>query len=145
MDAVAQCVDCGRCLCQQCASKYEIAICDSCQTKRGGADLASLNRELYLYIGLGILGVVGGVIHQPPGMGVFSSMIGHGLAFPMWAAGWRWMTHVTDKISLFATIPVWIIYFVIKILLSAFVGFIALPCRLIMILKRKSDIRANLP
>lgn len=28
--AVAQCVDCHKGLCQRCASKYEIPICDDC-------------------------------------------------------------------------------------------------------------------
>ena len=36
--AVASCVDCGKGLCQTCAAKYTIAICDDCNLRRNTAD-----------------------------------------------------------------------------------------------------------
>ena len=34
VEAVATCVDCGKSLCKECASKYEPILCDSCAAAR---------------------------------------------------------------------------------------------------------------
>lgn len=138
-DAVAQCVDCGRGLCQECSIKWEIPLCDYCQGLRCGAEVASLNKELYFYGGLAIFGLIIGIMMcfatnsaQP--------LLSFAVAFPIYAAGWKWLNHLTDKFSLFATPFVWIVYFFIKLFISAFVGMFALPYRLYYIKNRKKEI-----
>jgi len=54
--SVASCVDCGKGLCQTCAAKYSISICDSCNTKRGTADI---KKNLKKFIPSFILHVAG--------------------------------------------------------------------------------------
>jgi len=43
VDAVAQCNDCSRALCPDCAKKYNLPLCDSCVIARG-----SEGRKLFM-------------------------------------------------------------------------------------------------
>lgn len=137
IDAVGQCMDCGRGLCADCVAKWEIPLCDNCQSMRGKAEKASLNRELMLYAGLAIAGVIFGVSLSGDILGSIKTF---GLAFPIYAAGWKWLNHLTDKFSLLATPGGWLTYIVIKLIFSAIVGVFALPYRLFYIYKRKTEI-----
>ena len=104
---------------------------------RGKAEKASLNRELMLYAGLAIAGVIFGVSLSGDILGSIKTF---GLAFPIYAAGWKWLNHLTDKFSLLATPGGWLTYIVIKLIFSAIVGVFALPYRLFYIYKRKTEI-----
>ena len=152
-DAIAQCVDCGKGLCQECETRWDPPICDSCQNSRANAELASLNRELMLYVGLAIAGIVFGFFMVSSmassakqagfgGLGGFGLVFTYGLAFPIYAAGWKWLNHLTDHFTLLATPMVWIIYLIVKLMFSAVVGMLALPYRLFSIFKRKSEIHS---
>lgn len=147
-EAIAQCIDCGKGLCQECATRWDPPICDSCQNRRGNAELASLNREVMLYAGLSIVGIVFGFVMASSmkelGAGVIVLIFTYGITFPMYAAGWKWLNHLTDRFTLLATPMVWIIYLFVKLMLSAVVGMIALPYRLYSIFKRKSEIHSIL-
>jgi len=52
--SVAQCIDCGKGLCKDCAGKYAISICDNCNANRNAIDkkqaLKSFIPSLILFI-----------------------------------------------------------------------------------------------
>ena len=145
-EAISQCLYCGKGLCEKCAKKWSEPICDDCQKKYINEELSTLNGELMLYIGLAVAGAIFGVV----GMFSFAKKASImnipmlAICFPIYAAGWKWLNHLTDKFSLFATINIWVIYFFIKLCLSAFVGVVALPYRLFSIFTRKSELNSLL-
>jgi hypothetical protein len=53
--AVAQCSDCGKGLCAQCASDYARPICNACNRKRINIEKDGIVKELLLTLGLGIV------------------------------------------------------------------------------------------
>lgn len=139
-EAIAQCLHCGKGLCEKCAKKWSEPICDDCQKKYINEELSDLNKELMIYIGLVIAGAVfGGVAGSQvaPRSSTLGLMLTYAFCFPMYYAGWKWLNYITDRFSLFATINIWIIYFFIKLVLSAMVGVFALPYRLFKIFSRK--------
>ena len=146
-EAIAQCLHCGKGLCEKCAKKWSEPICDDCQRKYINEESADLNKELIIYIVLAIAGAVfGGVAgsHVAPRSSTLGLMLTYAFSFPMYCAGWKWLNYITDRFSLFATINIWIIYFFIKLVLSAMVGVFALPYRLFRIFKRKSELNSLL-
>lgn len=53
--AVAQCPDCGKGLCRECASNFSVPICPACNKRRINAEKVGIVKELLLTFGLGIL------------------------------------------------------------------------------------------
>jgi len=39
--SAASCIDCGKYLCQPCAAKYKLAICDACNTSRSSQEISA--------------------------------------------------------------------------------------------------------
>ena len=138
-DTVAQCQHCGKGLCEKCAQKWSSPICDDCQRNLIDEELASVNSELRVYI---IAAVVGAIL---VGAGSIPNGLGNGIAgiiwgaivFPMYPAGWKWLNHLTDYFVFLGTPVFWLIYLIIKLVLSAIVGIVALPYRLFTIYRRR--------
>ena len=140
-EAVAQCLQCGKGLCEICAKKWSRPVCDDCQRANINEELEPLNHELTIYIALAIFGAIFGFLtYRRPDMSLVASTIYGALAFPMYAAGWKWLNHITDSIVFFATPIGWIIYLLIKLVISAFVGIVALPYRIFYIFKRSKEL-----
>lgn len=147
-DAIAQCGECGKGLCEECAKKWTPPICDDCVRNKIHTELDSINGELRIYMILAIVGIVFGIV------GTFLSIPGEkggfifalisgiwlGIALPIYLAGWKWMNHLTDRFALFGTPAFWLIYLFIKLMFSAVVGVVALPYRLYYINKRKKEL-----
>ena len=147
-DAIAQCGSCGKGLCEECAKKWNPPICDDCQSNNINADLTSVNRELMLYVGLAVFGAIFGAMFASGFSPDFSHTVYitamYACAFPSYAAGWKWMNHITDKFTLFATPVGWFIYLFIKLMFSAAIGVFALPYRVYRINKRKKELNSLL-
>ena len=141
-DAIAQCQHCGKGLCEKCAKKWSSPICDDCQRNFIDEELASVNGELRLYIIASVVGAIFvGVGSIPNGLG--NGIIGilwGAICFPMYPAGWRWLNHLTDYFAFFGTPAFWLIYLLIKLVLSAIVGIVALPYRLFTIYRRRKEL-----
>lgn len=61
-EAVGQCVDCGKFLCKECASKYKPVLCDDCyETRRRNNELDLLDEAKGFAWGY-IKGVIAGII-----------------------------------------------------------------------------------
>lgn len=137
-DAVAQCVDCGRGLCHECASKWNPPTCDGC-----GVSYAEIaKKRLALIRGFGIAGIICGIIGCVITLVVSSDSSSFNplvvvfaiLMMPLFAyeyaaipVGWAKLNKITSRMFLFLPILGWVIYFTIKFTLSGIVGIFTLP------------------
>lgn len=145
-DAISQCSDCGKGLCEECATKWKPPTCDDCMKNYVNNEMSSVNGELMIYIGLAIAGIIFGCIVGSTHSRNFSEVIflsfGYAFCFPVYFAGWKWLNKITDYFIFFGGIKFWVIYIFIKLLCSAFVGLVALPYRLFTIFKRKKELNS---
>ncbi len=133
-DAVAQCSECGKFLCSDCAEKWEPPLCPSCGKSISSYNRSSAAASLILTV---ILLVLGGLFtgfmyfstdstfysfgEKIFGVVLYSYMIA---GFP---AGWRKLSGLTSRLFLALPVVGWVFYFGIKIGLSAIVGLVMLP------------------
>lgn len=135
--AVAQCQDCGKGLCSQCATTYSIPICNSCNKSRISSERSRIIRELLVtFIGAFILTYLFSKLLSTPvregGHTVPFDTVTYIMLFYICAgliAGWQTLTRITPSMFLVLPIIGWIIYFAIKLFLAFWVGLIMLPIR----------------
>ena len=144
MDAVATCVDCGKGLCSDCTNAYEFPICEKCNAIRVGGEKRELTKNIVLTVLFFIIGAYFAV-SSGGGFNIISAIvIGYLFAGIPW--GWSFLNKITPSIFLFLPLIGWVIYFLIKGILSFFIGFIALPIKLYQIFrtsKRLKDISST--
>ncbi len=126
-DFVAVCTSCGKGLCAECASKYEIPACDECLQAYNQTIKTGYIKQFVLS---GILLILGIVIALIASQGVGTALL-TGYLIAGIPAGWSILTKITPKVFLFLPIIGWVIYFLIKFVLSVAVGVIALPVRIV--------------
>jgi len=133
--AVAQCSDCGKGLCTQCASAYNIAICEVCSNQRISQEKRSIvkNWLLTLVAGLVVMFVLGVFLFTPGAEHKFR-YFGYPMLFYIscgFLPGWRALRGVNS--NTFVVLPVlgWVFYFVIKFILAIAIGWIVLPFKLV--------------
>lgn len=117
--AVAQCVDCHRALCSECAGKYKIPICDRCNNRRIRSDLLRYIKPLIICILLYILGYNIEIFSPDKEMGGYMCMASYG--------GWKFINKFCPFIFLWFSIKALLGYFLIKLCLSMFIGFFTTP------------------
>ena len=122
--SVASCVDCGKGLCQECAIRYKIPICNECN------EIRSKNEKLIIfkqYIPSAIFFIAGLLFGlKVIEYNVFTSIImGYMMAGVFW--GWKVISFIQPKMFLFLPIFGWILYWFIKFILSMIVGIVAMP------------------
>lgn len=132
--AVAQCPDCGKGLCAECASAYSKPICNPCNRSRINAEKSGIIKELVLTYGLGIL--LGVLFARWTNRGLsfhlMYAIVSYGISiyiFPGIVPGWKTLTRITPAIFLFMPIIGWMLYFIIKLALSLCLGLVMLPVR----------------
>ena len=132
--AVAQCLDCGKGLCSECASTYSIPICKACNRKRINAEKSGIITELLLTYGMGILlGILfvnfaNGERYLPLPVAIMLYLI-FSYIFSGIVPGWKTLTRITPAVFLFLPIIGWVLYFIIKFVLSLCLGLVMLPVR----------------
>jgi len=132
--AVAQCTDCGKHLCRACASNFQVPLCKDCAKVRNASQRKKAIEHLFvLVIGL-TLGIGYGIwtYHHPSGIefDLITCVIGGaiaGITVVGIPTGWRALSRITPNIFLFLPLIGWVIYFLIKGLLSVAVGLILFP------------------
>lgn len=132
--AVAQCPDCGKGLCTECASTYSIPICSRCNKKRINAEKAEIITELVLTFGLGLLLAIPFARWTNQGLSFHLVYCVISYAIPIYVfsgivPGWKTLTRITPAVFLFLPIIGWVLYFIIKLCLSLCLGLIMLPIR----------------
>lgn len=116
--AVAQCTDCGRALCQECASKISPPLCPDCARQYSH----SIKSEMITNIAISVvLMIVGVAVIQSPG-GVLLAGIPY---------GWSLLNRMTPNMFLWLSWIGWIVYFLIKLVLAYVIGVPALIVKLI--------------
>ena len=133
--AVSQCQVCGKGLCIDCTNKFSKPICDDCYSASRSDQKKAVVTEILLSL---LIGIPTGIIldllvndtHINPDSffesRFFLLYMGLGLV-----AGWKTLTQITPQMFLFLPVVGWVLYFLIKAILSLFVGLVALPVRII--------------
>jgi len=135
--AVAQCSDCGKGLCSQCATAYSIPICNTCNKSRISNEKVRIIKELIFTVifGVGLAYLFGEVIFFKGASFSSKTIIGYYIIYTYLFAGivsgWKTLTSITPRMFLFLPLLGWVIYFVIKLSLSAVIGIVMLPIRTI--------------
>lgn len=120
--AVAQCPDCGKGLCRECASKYEKPICTECNNKRGKS--ATINYAKPLIV-CAILFVVGCMMANSLGLGDTPAIIGYILTCIY--GGWSIVNIFFSNIFITLDIHSIIFFYGLKAMLAMIVGIVATP------------------
>ena len=143
--AAAQCMDCGRGLCVNCLSHWEIPICDICNKKRANAERTRIIKELLITLVAGIIGVF--VAQEWMAESFDSKAISIISSFSLFAgivSGWKALSSMTPRAFLILPLIGWVIYFVLKLWLAAIIGGIALPIRTFKNIRRLKQINLTL-
>lgn len=147
--AVAQCPACNRGLCNYCAKQYMTPICSTCNAKRINNEKRQIRRELFITYGVGVLLTffafnVGTGPYRPEQNYLLS---GFSTLFVFYAysgvvAGWQTLNRITPQIFLILPLIGWVIYFLVKITISMFVGLVMLPIRTNKNIKRLKELNS---
>ena len=118
--AVAQCPDCGKGLCQRCASRYQKPICPDCNNKRRTDDRKSYLKPLII---CAVLFVVGCAV----GSGTSQSPFLIGYLFMSLYGGWGTVGMLFSHIFVLLDLRSIAIYYLVRVILSILVGVVATP------------------
>lgn len=122
--AVAQCPDCGKGLCKECASKYKKPICTECNNKRGNAEIRNYSRPLVI---CAIMFVVGCFVGTGIGDGPFLM----GYVFTCIYGGWSIVGQFFNNFFISLDLHSIIFYYGLKVVFAAIIGIFATPIFLI--------------
>jgi len=119
--SVTQCADCGRGLCAQCAGSASAPLCPSCSARRRRGEVVSSALYLALYAVLFSIGYRLDFMatENSPDMRMMS-----GYTLMAAVSGWQFINRIVGWRLTQASAVVWVIYFTVKLLVSAAVGFI---------------------
>lgn len=141
-EAVATCTDCGKGLCQECASHWTIPLCDGCNFNRWSNQASAAKKEL---IYMAVCGVVCAVLFTVlVGQFQFLKFLGLIVGFAGVYAGWQCLNKITSKVFLILPIVGWFFYFMVKLMLSALICYPALAWRLYKDIKNLRQANAML-
>ncbi len=151
-EAVATCQKCGKGLCRECAEKYTPCMCDTCfaQIQRSKQEKAQneeeQRKEKYKtalvdtrseFIKTAVIGIFIGIIGtwwiHGDGFNGFGDYVGQFFVWFCVPFGWKFLTYLQSffPIFLFGTFWFWIIYGVVKVVLSIIVGLPAFIYQLV--------------
>ena len=128
MDATATCQDCGKGLCVECSSRFDIMLCEPCLLTHN----SQVSRQMYVGLALTaaifivttyFLGSQTTAKGQSMGYST-AAFAGLLLAFTYW--GWRFLSDYFPRLTQ-GTGWVWLVYFVLKFVAAYFIGFIVGP------------------
>lgn len=133
--AVAQCSDCSKGLCSQCATTYSVAICNVCNKSRISNERSRIIKELLFtaIFGIGLAYLNGRYLFFKDASFSLKTIVGYYIIFIYLfagiVAGWKTLTSITPRVFLVLPIIGWLLYFAVKLFLSFWVGLIMLPIR----------------
>ena len=117
--AVAQCLDCHKGLYQDCAHKYDIPICDTCNNKRRSDNLAHYIKPIFICCILYFVGWNIDILGPDRMLGAYMLMCAYG--------GWKFINQFVPFIFIWFNIEAVFWYFLIKLVISMFIGFFTTP------------------
>lgn len=122
--AVAQCTECGKGLCVQCAQNRQMPVCASCRAKSRKRAIGSSVLHLLVYGGLFLLGYKWNFMEGdrfPDGR--FTS----GYLLMAAVSGWQFLNAVVGWRLVQGELTTWALYYLLKLLLSMVVGIFTAP------------------
>ena len=124
-DGVGQCNECGKVLCKECMDIYTPPLCTECAGTRNNTNKVNAIGQIILTIiamafGAYMYFVIGG-----------SPLI---IYIIMWGGvpfGWSALNKITPRVFLILPGIGWIIYFVVKLMIAMYIGWILLLIKII--------------
>lgn len=117
--AVAQCVDCHKGLCQQCASKYTIPICDTCNNKRCIKERIEYTKPITICIILYIIGYHIELLGPDRHLGAYMLMSAY--------AGWKFINKFLPTFFVWFSLRSIFMFYLLKLSVSMVIGFFTTP------------------
>ena len=129
--SVAACVDCGKGLCQECAIRYQLPICNECNERRSKNEKQAIFKQYISSVIFFVAGLFFGL--KVIKLNIYSSIsFGYTIAGAFW--GWKVISFIQPTMFLFLPIVGWFLYFLIKFTLSMVVGIVAMPIGIVRII-----------
>ena len=132
--AVAQCQDCQKGLCTTCSKQYALPICKYCNDYRISTEKKEMYLELFYSFGIGLILVF-----------LFSKYTKTNITVPLYFGyfyicsgiypGWKLLNKFLPSI-VFGNIIISLFILLFKLIISVYVGFVALPFRTFKIISR---------
>ena len=135
---VAQCTDCGKGLCSECANKFNPVLCNECLLKRATYYRKELIKNTVLMI---ILFIVGFSFASSDSDMNFGQQLLIGYVFAGIPFGWSTLNKITPHIFLFLSWIGWIIYLSAKFTLSMMIGMFVTPFKIFHMIKEYKRIK----
>ncbi len=146
--AVAKCIGCGAGLCRECTEKYNIIVCDRCVGEAAMYEKKAAKKRLIcmvvifaLFMLLGVYGTITDTVNLGFERGVRTMLLTPFMSY-MFAgvpSGWRAIDKIgiNKVMDIILIIPLagWVLWFVFRIVLSCFLGLVALPIEFIKCLR----------
>jgi hypothetical protein len=145
--AVSQCSVCNKGLCSSCSALFSPPTCPTCYNQRIKSIRSIVIKELLIMYGLGLVLTFllmkaniwnldfsmekGNAFKQIIVMSIFTFYVTSGIA-----AGWKTLTMITPRVFLIMPLLGWALYFLVKFILSIFVGAVMLPIRTVICFSR---------
>lgn len=117
-EATVTCNRCGKGLCSECGSFFRPPVCVDCAEQEAADTKSAMIKSIGLSVILMIVGII--VIRSP--LGFLLAGI---------PSGWRFLNKITPAMFIWMPLVGWLIYFSVKLVLSYFIGLIALPIELV--------------
>lgn len=133
---VATCNQCGRGLCGECANKFNIPLCASCSQTALKMEKTEIAKSFVFSAVLVFLGIALSS-GAPPSARVLTIYMFAGIPW-----GWRVLTNITPRVFLMMPLVGWAFYFGIKLMLSFWVGSVALPFFVFTRVRRWREVKA---
>lgn len=121
-DATGQCTDCGRMLCHSCTNKYQPVLCEHCADVR---ERTEIDKFIITFI-ISVVLFIWAIKNENSSSYNLDLLLTY--AFLVAGLPFGWLTLNKFKFDAFVVMPFigWIIYIIIKLVLSALVGGFAM-------------------
>ncbi|BBF43864.1 hypothetical protein lbkm_2552 [Lachnospiraceae bacterium KM106-2] len=118
-DAVAYCTTCGKALCKECASNFNVPQCMDCFQ----IEIADEKKKIIKSIGISIALFIVGFI--------YNGNLLYAFYFACIPYGWKALNRITPNVFLWMSGMGWLVYYLTKLFLAIMIGMFALPYTLI--------------
>ncbi len=147
-EAVATCNVCGKALCPECADKYNVPLCGNCASTEVTEEKNRIKRNMMIGGGLIVAFIVwniimGGIpISSSMSIGTILELISVPFILVCAPFGWGALNRITANTFMILPLIGWLLYPIVKAMLSLYVGLVAAPVAVIKYLKLKSNIES---
>lgn len=127
-NAVAYCADCNKALCFQCAHVFSFPICKQCNQDRRKQNLKQYLKPLLIGLSLFIVGYTTNLMSLT---GSNEDRVICGYTCMATFFGWRLLFQIFPVLFIVGSLHIMFFFLLLKIFLSAIIGFVATPFILI--------------